>query len=178
MFILCIDYIIQVCVSIYPQSAKDLEPLITLMLKTRRKAKKAMETRETEELKKLQLHLARVQARLTEQVALAAQNASDTAAVETDFQREYHRDELYNVELYATRDLQRFFGTALGFFFLFMMVVMTLLLMLFTTFRASNMNQIHAKEWFLACGKAGLIYTLALQPAKCLFYSLIRVYRI
>ncbi|KAK3798220.1 hypothetical protein RRG08_020053, partial [Elysia crispata] len=162
----------------YGINVKELEPLISLMLKTRRKAKKAMEVRETEELKKLQLHLARVQARLTEQVALAAQNASDSAAVETDFQREYHRDELYNVELYATRDLKRFFGTAFGFFVLFVLVAMTLLLMLFTTFRASNMSLEPAKVWFIACGKAALIYTLLLQPVKCFLYSLLRFYRI
>lgn len=157
---------------------KDVEPLATLMLKTRRKAKKALESRETEELKKLQLHLARVQARLTEQVALASQNASDSAAVETDFQREYHRDELFNVELYATRDLQRWFGTALGFIILPWMVLMTMFLMLFTTFRTSNMELEAAKEWFIACGKAGVMYVMALQPVKCFLYSLFRVYRI
>ncbi|GFO40963.1 Zinc finger bed domain-containing protein 1 [Plakobranchus ocellatus] len=99
----------------------DLEATVNLMLKTRKKVKKAMETRENEELKKLQLHLARVQARLTEQIALAAQYASDSAVAETDFQREYHRDELYNVELYASRDLRRPFSTAFGFFVLFVM---------------------------------------------------------
>ena len=110
-------------------------------------------------------------------MALAAQNASDSAAVETDFQREYHRDELYNVELYATRDLQRFFGTAFGFFFLFLLVTMTLVLLLFTTFRASNMDIDSAKVWFVVCGKAALIFTV-LQCFKCLLYALFRVYRI
>ncbi|XP_055873868.1 uncharacterized protein LOC106079750 [Biomphalaria glabrata] len=158
--------------------AKDenLEKITSRVLKARRKLKGYLDLNEVEKKRKLEAHLGRVQANLIEQITLASQNISDTYTQETDFQREYHRDELFNVEFYATSKLQVPFCSAMGTILILLVVLLTLLMMFFTTFKTSRMEVKDVRNWFVYCCLAFLLHSLVFEPLKCVFYRIFNWY--
>ncbi|KAH9500796.1 hypothetical protein Btru_073030 [Bulinus truncatus] len=158
--------------------SEDLEQITSRILKARRKLKGYLDVNEVEKKRKLEAHLGKVQANLIEQITLASQNISDTYTQETDFQREYHRDELFNVEFYATNKLQVPFCSAMATIWILFVMLLTLCMMFFTTFKTSHMALTDVKVWFISCACAFLLHCLVFEPLKCLIYSIFNFYRL
>ncbi|CAG5135639.1 unnamed protein product [Candidula unifasciata] len=146
------------------------------LVRARLKVKSYLDGQKTKKNKELRLHLAHVQAQMTEQIALLAQTVTSAFSLEDDYQREYSNDDLFNVEFYATKNLKLLFPTNVGHFLLFLLVVLTLVMIMLTTVKGGSLPVSSVQEWFLRFVQCLLLYGFVFEPLKCLIYVVLQLY--
>lgn len=108
---------------------------------------------------------------------MLAQSVTSAYALEGDYQREFSSDDLFNVELFATKNLNLLFPTNVGFILVFLLVILTLIMILVTTFSAQAFTVPLVQKWFLRFAQSFLLYGFVLEPLKCLIYAALQLYK-
>ncbi|BFY98590.1 hypothetical protein BsWGS_01630 [Bradybaena similaris] len=156
---------------------QEVKKKVGQIFRTRLKLKSYLDWQKTKKNKELRFHLAQVQAAVTQQVGLLSQSVTSAYALEGDYQREFSRDDLFNVELFATKNLNLLFPTNIGYILTFLLVILTLIMTLVTTFSGRNLTVPLVQKWFFRFAETFLLYGFVFEPLKCLIYVALQLYK-
>ena len=101
---------------------------------------------------------------------------ADAYVIETDFQRDYLPEELFNVEFFCTGKMKVPFSTLAGLIVAFLVFLFTILLIVFTMVKSMQIGKKNLLEWTQWTGVSFAIYFFILEPLKAVIYRILKVY--
>jgi len=153
------------------------EAIVSNIIKSRKTARNFVDAKQMDNSKQLQVHLARVQARLTDQIAIASQSMADAYVIDTDYQRDFLPEELYNVEFYCTGKMGVPFATLIGISICIALVCLTFFFLFFSMMKASQIGNENLIEWVILLVFSLSFYIFILDPIKCIIFTVFKMFQ-